>query len=97
MQSVEEVVSLRSEPKLAMLKKEGGDVATYNAVRALLVSMSVSLHIGNGLSEQNINDIARRLTTDSEITYWLTLADVELLFGEVTVELAILATGDLLT
>ena len=78
-QSVEEVVSLRSEPKLAMLKKEGGDVATYNAVRALLVSMSVSLHIGNGLSEQNINDIARRLTTDSEITYWLTLADVDLL------------------
>lgn len=62
-----------------MLKKEGGDVATYNAVRALLVSMSVSLHIGNGLSEQNINDIARRLTTDSEITYWLTLADVDLL------------------
>ena len=78
-QSVDEVVALTDEPKIAKLKKTGGDAPTYNSIRLLLVSMSVNLHIDNGLTEANINNIARRLTTDSEITWWLTLADIDLL------------------
>lgn len=78
-QSLEEVVSLTTEPKLAKLQKCGGERATFGVVKALLVAMNNNLHLDNHLTEGEIIKIARRLTTDPELRWWLTLADIDLL------------------
>ena len=76
--SVEEVVNLMDEPKLAKLQKVDEE-KVYKSIGRMLARMVVELHIADGLSTANIRNIAKRLTTDNEIRWWLTLADVDLL------------------
>lgn len=75
---VEQAVSLPVEHKIAKLQQvdEG---KTYKSIGRVLARMVYDMHIGDGLSTANIKNIAKRLTTDNEIRWWLTLADVDLL------------------
>lgn len=75
---MEEVVALTKEPKLAKLTKEA-ERTTHAVVMALIINLANDLHIDNGLTERNIESIADNLTTDAELKWWLTLADIELL------------------
>lgn len=76
--SVDEVVNLTEEPKLAKLQKVDATL-TYKSIGRLLARMAVHMHIPNGLSVENIKSIAQRITTDREVLWWLTLADIDLL------------------
>lgn len=76
--SVGEVVALTDEPKIAKLQKVD-EMLVYKSIGRLLARLVVDLHIADGLSTGNIKNIAKRLTTDSELRWWLTLADVDLL------------------
>ena len=76
--SVEQAVSLPSEQKIAKLQQVD-ETLTYKSIGRILARMVYDMHIADGLSTANIKNIAKRLTTDSEIRWWLTLADVDLL------------------
>ena len=76
--SVEQAASLPGEQKIAKLQQVD-ETKTYKSIGRLLARMVYDMHIANGLSTSNIKNIAKRLTTDSEIRWWLTLADVDLL------------------
>lgn len=81
--SLPEIVALSTEPKIATLQKKGGSQSTFGIVKALLVAMNINLHIDNSLTEANINNLARQLTTNDEVRYWLTLADIDLLCRQI--------------
>lgn len=76
--SVEQAVSLPKEQKIARLQQVD-ETLTYKSIGRILARMVYDMHIADGLSTSNIKNIAKRLTTDSEIRWWLTLADVDLL------------------
>lgn len=76
--SVEQAVSLPSEQKIAKLQQVN-ETLTYKSIGRILARMVYDMHIADGLSTSNIKNIAKRLTTDDEIRWWLTLADVDLL------------------
>lgn len=76
--TVQDIVALTTEPKLAKLAKEA-ERTTRAVIVALIINLASDLHIDNGLTERNIESIADRLTTDGELKWWLTLADVDLL------------------
>lgn len=81
--SLPEIVGLRTEPKIATLQQKGGERAIFGVVKALLVAMNNNLHIDNSLTEANINNLARQLTTNDEVRWWLTLADIDLLCRQI--------------
>lgn len=81
--SVEDVVSLPNEPKIARLQKVS-EPLTYKSIGRMLARMVVEQHIADGLSTVNIQNIAKRFTTDNDIKWWLTLADVDLLCRRIT-------------
>ena len=82
-QHTEDIVDRTTEPKIATLQKKGGRQSTFGIVKALLIAMNSNLHIDNSLTEANINNIARELTSNNEIRYWLTLADIDLLCRQI--------------
>lgn len=75
---VEDAISLPHEQKIAKLQQVD-ETKTYKSIGRILARMVYDMHIADGLSTSNIKNIAKRLTTDSEIRWWLTLADVDLL------------------
>jgi hypothetical protein len=77
--SVDEAVNLTGEHKLFKLQKDGGQMNTAMIIAVMLSKMADDMHLKDGLTEGNIDDIVRRLTTDDDIRYWLTLADISLL------------------
>lgn len=76
LRSAADVAALRDEHKLADVVKDEGATVTQSFIMAQLVRMNANLHLPNGLTDDNIRDIAVRLTTDPEIVYWLTIPDV---------------------
>lgn len=76
---VGEIVSMKTEPKLAKLSQKGGARSLYGIIKLMLVNMSLKMHLADGLSEVNTDNIARNLTNNDELRWWLTLADVDLL------------------
>lgn len=76
--SVEEVVALTEEPKIFKLQKVDRE-ATYKVVGRILLKMVKDMNLPNGLSSDNLRTIAKRLTDDEDVRYWLTLADISLL------------------
>lgn len=81
--SVEDAVALPNEQKIAKLQQVDSKL-TYKSIGRILARMVFEQHIADGLSTANINNIAKRFTTDSEIRWWLTLADVDLLCRRIT-------------
>lgn len=79
MTDVAEVVAMTTEPKLAKLQKQAGSRGVYGIIKVLLINMNARLHIDNGLTEENIDCLAKRFTDDAELRWWFTLADVDLL------------------
>lgn len=78
--NIRDVVALGSStPKLATLVGEAGERPTMGVIKALLGRMNDNMHLPNGLTPDNINDIAEYLVTEPEVTCWLTLADVRVL------------------
>lgn len=77
--SVDEVVNLTEEPKIFKLQKTGGQMNTALIVAVMVSKMADDMHIKDGLTESNIDEIVHRLTTDEDVRYWLTLADISLL------------------
>lgn len=78
--NVRDVVALDSStPKLATLVGEAGERPTMGVIKAFLGRMNDNMHLPNGLTPDNINDIAEYLVTEPEVTCWLTLADVRML------------------
>ena len=75
---VDEAINLPHEQKIAKLQQVD-ETLTYKSIGRILARMVFEQHIADGLSTANIKNIAKRLTTDSEIRWWLTLADVDLL------------------
>lgn len=80
---IAEVVGMITEPKIAKLQEKGGNRSTFGIIKAFLVAMNNNLHIDNSLSPANIENIARMLTSDSELRWWLTLADIDLLCRQI--------------
>lgn len=79
MGSITAIVASKDIPSIGMLQKETGDNDLEKVFRYLLAKMREELHIDNGLSNGNIRNIARRLRTDDEIRWWLSVADIRLL------------------
>lgn len=77
--SVDEIVSLVYEPKIYRLQKDGGQMNTAMIIAVMVSKMADDMHMKDGLTESNIDEIVRRLTTDDDVRYWLTLADISLL------------------
>jgi hypothetical protein len=77
--SVDEVVNLIEEPKIFKLQKTGGQMNTALIVAVMVSKMADDMHLKDGLTENNIDEIVHRLTTDEDVRYWLTLADISLL------------------
>jgi hypothetical protein len=77
--SVDEVVNLTEEPKIFKLQKTGGQMNTTLIVAVMVSKMADDMHLKDGLTENNIDEIVHRLTTDEDVRYWLTLADISLL------------------
>lgn len=77
--SVDEVVNLTDEPKMFKLQKDGGQMNTALIIEVMLSKMVDDMHLKDGMTEANIDEIVRRLTTDDDVRYWLTLADISLL------------------
>lgn len=77
-QTVEEIVNLPKEPKIANLQAVD-ETMTYKVVGRILLKMVKDMNLPNGLSSANIIELAKRITTDNDIRYWLTLSDVSLL------------------
>jgi hypothetical protein len=77
--SVDEVVNLTEEPKIFKLQKTGGQMNTALIVAVMVSKMADDMHLKDGLTENNIDEIVHRLTTDEDVRYWLTLADISLL------------------
>lgn len=75
---VGDAIKLPHEQKIAKLQQVDEE-RTYKSIGRLLARMVLDLHIADGLSTANIRNIAKKLTTESEIRWWLTLADVDLL------------------
>jgi hypothetical protein len=48
-------------------------------VAVIVSKMADDMHLKDGLTENNIDEIVHRLTTDEDVRYWLTLADISLL------------------
>lgn len=80
---IAEVVGMITEPKIAKLQEKGGNRSTFGIIKAFLVAMNNNLHIDNSLTPANIENIARMLTSDSELRWWLTLADIDLLCRQI--------------
>lgn len=80
---IAEVVGMITEPKIAKLQEKGGYRSTFGIIKAFLVAMNNNLHIDNSLTPANIENIARMLTSDSELRWWLTLADIDLLCRQI--------------
>lgn len=80
---VESITAIVASPEnnqtIGKLQKMTSDTDLEKVFRYLLVKMREELHIDNGLSNDNIRSIARRLHTDGEIRWWLTVADIRLL------------------
>lgn len=70
---------MKTEPKLAKLSQKGGARSLYGIVKLMLVNMSLKMHLADGLSELNTDNIVRNLTNNDELRWWFTLADVDLL------------------
>lgn len=70
---------MKTEPKLAKLSQKGGARSLYGIIKLMLASMSLKMHLADGLSELNTDNIARNLTNNDELRWWFTLADVDLL------------------
>ena len=81
--SVKDIVARTSEPKLGVLINEAGATPTTSFIMGILAKMDRSMHLPNGLTEDNVRDIAKRLVTDPEITSWLTLPDIHLLCSSI--------------
>lgn len=81
--TIAEVVNLVGEPKLANLQQTAGERSTFGVVKALLMRMASRMHMDNGLTEQDISYLATYLTTDDEVRWWLTLADIDLLCRQI--------------
>lgn len=79
MRRLEDIVARWSEPKLAALNSDFGEVRMRSVIMAFLAQMDRNTHVWNGLTEDNVRDIAERLMTDRNVTPWLTLADIKLL------------------
>ena len=79
MRRLEDIVARRSEPKLAVLNNDFGEVRMMSVIMAFLAQMDRNMHVRNGLTEDNVRDIAKRLMSDRDVTHWLTLADIKLL------------------
>lgn len=84
MNSIEAVVASKGMPSIGSLQKVVGETDIEKVFRYLLAKMREDLHIDNGLSNDNIRNIAKRLRTDGEIRWWLTIADVTLLCRKIT-------------
>ena len=82
--SVDEVVNLTEEPKIFKLQKTGGEMNTALIVAVMVSKMADDMHLKDGLTENNIDEIVHRLTTDEDVRYWLTLADISLLFRRIS-------------
>ena len=76
---VGEIVAMKTEPKLAKLSQKGGARSLYGIIKLMLASMSLKMHLADGLSELNTDNIARNLTNNDELRWWFTLADIDLL------------------
>lgn len=80
---VESITAIVASPwnnqTIGKLQKETSDTDLEKVFRYLLVKMREELHIDNGLTNDNIRNIARRLYTDDEIRWWLSVADIRLL------------------
>lgn len=76
---VGEIVAMKTEPKLAKLSQKGGARSLYGIIKLMLASMSLKMHLADGLSEFNTDNIARNITNNDELRWWFTLADVDLL------------------
>lgn len=83
-QTLAEVVADKKAPKIGQLQKEVEPNDMLKVIRAMLVKLNNDLHIDNGLTNDNIRSISKRLTTDSELRWWLTLADISLLCRQIT-------------
>ena len=70
---------MKTEPKLAKLSQKGGARSLYGIIKLMLASMSLKMHLADGLSEFNTDNIARNITNNDELRWWFTLADVDLL------------------
>lgn len=70
---------MKTEPKLAKLSQKGGARSLYGIVKLMLVNMSLKMHLADGLSELNTDNIVRNLTNNDELRWWFTLADIDLL------------------
>lgn len=80
MRSVRDIVALgNATPHLCTLVEQAGETVTRAAIKGYLIAMNDDMHLPNGLTPSNIEDISERLASDPEITHWLTLADVRLL------------------
>lgn len=66
-------------PSLAKLQRTTGEDTLFSALVLLLGSLAERMHFANGLNDANIIAIARRLTTDDDIVWWLNIADIDLL------------------
>ena len=78
--NVREVVALGSStPKLAALIAEAGEQPTQGVIMAYLARMVDNMHLPNGLTPDNIRDIAEYLVTEPEVVTWLTLPDMRML------------------
>lgn len=78
--NVADVVALgNTTPKLAELINDVGERPTVGIIKAYLVRMNNNIHLPNGLTDDNIQDIAEYLVSDPDVTQWLTLADVRIL------------------
>ena len=74
MRRLEDIVARRSEPKLAVLNNDFGEVRMMSVLMAFLAQMDRNMHVRNGLTEDNIRDIAERLMSDQDVTHSSTSA-----------------------
>ena len=78
MNSLTAIVDQRAAT-IGVLQKTASDNDLEKVFRYLLAKLREDLHIDNGFTNDNIRAIARRLRTDDEIRWWLSVADIRLL------------------
>ena len=78
MNSLTAIVGQRAAT-IGVLQKTASDNDLEKVFRYLLAKLREDLHIDNGFTNDNIRAIARRLRTDDDIRWWLSVADIRLL------------------
>ena len=79
MDSLPAIVGNPDAPSIGKLQKTASDNDLEKVFRYLLAKLREDLHIDNGFTNDNIRAIARRLRTDDDIRWWLSVADIRLL------------------